>query len=136
MGEIKRPYKINYEVDSDGYLLSWQECPFDEEKPYVECEVYPELIVGVTMVIDGHFVTDFERRAALMEKMQRIDTLSKQLNEEYIWFDQYDVHVAEYNREIRLGIEPSVDISTIDAEAEVHRATIRQIRKELEELEG
>ena len=131
-----RPYRFNYEVDSDGYLLSWRTDPFDESQPYIECEVYPELIVGVTKVVGDHFVMDFERRAELMKKLSRIDTLKQLLQAEYDWFDHYDIKIAEYNREVRMGIEPSVDVPELDREAEDHRKTVLELRKELEELEG
>ena len=129
-------YKFNYELDDEGYLLSWREFPFDETKPYIECDVYPELIIGVTMVSGNNFVTDYERRAALIEKNKHIHELHVHLNNCLIWFEHYDIQVAEYNREMRMGITPSVDIVELDAIAETKRANIIRIRKELEELEG
>lgn len=129
-------YRINYELDENGYLKHWQQEPFDEEKPYVECDEYPELIIGVTTVVDGQFVNDPEKREEYKQKLERINELHGMLGERLTWFDKYDVQVSEYNREVRIGATPSVDIEALDAQAEVYRVDIVNIRNELKELEG
>lgn len=59
------------------------------------------------------------------------------------WFEKYDIQVAEYNRAVRLGIEPSIhigdkvykSIDELDADAVIKSNEIKQIKSEMEPYE-
>ena len=48
--------KLNYTVDSNNYVVSFTETPFDASKPFVEVSAYP--VIGVDKIVDGAVVRD------------------------------------------------------------------------------
>ena len=45
------------------------------------------------------------------------------------WFKEYDIKANQYYRAKRLGIETKIDIATLDKQAEIYAAEIKEIRK-------
>ena len=45
------------------------------------------------------------------------------------WFKEYDIKANQYYRAKRLGIECKIDIDTLDKQAEIYAAEIKEIRK-------
>ena len=57
--------------------------------------------------------------------------LNEELNDIYIWFNNYDNQVKQYERCVRLDIEYDKDIVALDNEATQKQLRIREIRSEL-----
>lgn len=48
--------KLNYTVDSNNYIVSLTETPFDAGKPFIEVSAYP--VIGVDKIVGGAVTRD------------------------------------------------------------------------------
>lgn len=67
--------KINYTVDENNYITSYQSIPFNENLPYVEVGDDQTIIIGVSQVIKSIFYSNldaYEQKKALKEEKKSI----------------------------------------------------------------
>lgn len=56
------------------------------------------------------------------------ELLENELNSLYVWFDEYDNQVKQYERCQRLGVEFDKNIEELDAQATINQQRIAEIR--------
>ena len=69
--------KINYTLDSNGYIVSWLKYPFDEKKPSIEVPDDTVITLGIDKIVSGKIVHDYE----LEHQKQEIARINLQILE-------------------------------------------------------
>jgi hypothetical protein len=79
-------------------------------------------------LIDGQLIYSADKRAEL----DRVEAVIEELPALMEWFDDYDLQVNKWMRSQRI-MQPrdDINIDALDAEAEIKRARINEIRKVL-----
>lgn len=90
----------------------------DEEKDYLFCE---QAKGKELKVVDGKVV-------AVEHEPTQEEILNSELSDLYVWFEEYDNQVKQYQRCQRLGIEYDRDIVELDNQAKTNAERITEIR--------
>ena len=87
--------KINYELNCDSTIESWQCVPFYETKPFIEIEDAYEVIINVDKIIGGQFVQGDRGAYFQAKQTQEKETENKSRRSAYI--DAYRKYQAAVN---------------------------------------
>jgi|AGTN01.3.fsa_nt_gi hypothetical protein len=58
--------KLNYTLNEDGTIKTYTLVPFDDSKPWIECDL-SQILLNHSKVINGQLVNDFDLQAKLQE---------------------------------------------------------------------
>lgn len=81
--------KINYTVDENNYMTSYQSIPFDSTKPYVEVADDQAIILGVSQVINSVFYSN-------VDAFNNIQELIAEKKAIYKWLADNDWIINKY----------------------------------------
>lgn len=122
---------MQLKLDKDGFVIGYAiiggisggvdyygDTPTDFKANYVAYQL-----------IDGQLIYSADKRAEL----DRVEAMIEELPALMEWFDDYDLQVSKWARSQRI-MQPREDINidALDAEAEIKRARINEIRQVLE----
>jgi hypothetical protein len=121
---------MQLKLDKDGFVIGYAiiggisggvdyygDTPTDFKANYVAYQL-----------IDGQLIYSADKRAEL----DRVEAVIEELPALMEWFDDYDLQVNKWMRSQRI-MQPrdDINIDALDAEAEIKRARINEIRKVL-----
>lgn len=119
--------KINYTIDNNNYITSFQRVPFNEKLPYVEVADDQQIILGVSQVINSIFYSN-------LDTYNNLKSLRNEKKSIYNWLVDNDWKVNKYV----LGEWKSDDTrwTSYVSERLIKRERLDEINKLLGEEEG
>lgn len=89
--------KVNYVLNSDNVIVSFQGFPFDSSKPFLEVDnPYEEIHCGYSTVIDGVFNANTEQFNAAQQLLRTRQQLSEEMSYCKTRLTQTDYHVIKH----------------------------------------
>jgi len=121
--------KINIITDGTekNYIIGYTIKPFNPDLPNIEIteDDLPYLMTQKCRAINNKLVRDEAELKVIANKNRT--AYENEYDAIHAWFKRYDEQVIQYNRHIRLHGESDIDIASLDAEAEVKAARLKEL---------
>lgn len=120
---------VNYTINENNVVIGYTVIPFDPNLPHIEINSVDEIVVGISKIIDGVLSTNIQEKEAAEKALLEKIELMNELNNLTSWFEKYDQKAIQWARDIRLSGNSPIDISAFDAQAEINKVRINEIKE-------
>lgn len=123
--------KVNYTLDKNNVIISYNSIPFSENKPFIIIKDNDKIHIGFDKVIKGVLVPNKEAYEKEIQRVKNIDIIKEELSQLKASLNDSDKKLFQFLE----GQIDEKDYEPIKEERQLIRDKIRKLQFDLEVLE-